>query len=470
MKPGRAGCHEGKYGPHTDDMHTPRTQYARSGGVNIAYQVLGDGPVDLVYSIGWISNIDIIWEEPSYADFLQRLASFSRLIVFDKRGTGLSDRVSIDALPTMEERMDDVRAVMDAAGSSRAALMGISEGGTLVTLFAATYPERTEALIVIGGYASGRRAMEQVGARTEEEWDRMLTWLEKHWGDDAARDTLRDRAPSRFNDEAFRAWWARNLRLSASPAAAAAITRMNRDIDVRPALEAIRAPTLIVHASGDRAIRADNGRYLAREIKGARYIELDSIDHLPWATQRDADAVVAAIQELVTGTAAPAADGKRQLATILYTDIVSSTEQAAAAGDRRWREVMEAHDAFARGEVQRARGRLVKTLGDGILATFDGPGRAVRCAASLREQARAAGIELRAGLHTGECEIIGDDIGGIAASIGARVSALAGPGEILVSSTVKDLVAGSGIEFADRGAHQLKGVPGEWRIYEVTHA
>jgi class 3 adenylate cyclase len=447
----------------------PQTRYAKSGDLSIAYQVVGDGPIDLVYVIGWVSNIDVVWEEPSYERFLRRLASFSRLIIFDKRGTGLSDPVSTVDLPTMEQRMDDVRAVMDAAGSEKAALLGISEGGPLCLLFAATYPRRTEAVAVIGSYARAARTVDAVGARTAEQWDKELTWLQQHWGDEVARQTLRARAPSVYGDPLFRDWWGRYLRASASPGAAAALARMNRQLDVRPALDAVTVPTLVIHASHDGAIQADNGRFLAKRIAGARYIEMDSRDHLPWVIGKDADTVVAAVQELLTGKS----DGHeptRILATVLYTDMVDSTKTAAAMGDKQWRKVVTTHEEVARREVDRARGKLVKTMGDGVLAMFDGPARAVRCAVALRDAIKPLGIETRAGLHTGEVELVNDDIAGIASSIGARVMALAAGGEVLVPHTVKDLVAGSGIVFEARGQHALKGVPGDWSIYAVTES
>lgn len=450
-------------------MAAPTTLYAKSGGTSIAYQVVGDGPVDLVYVIGWVSNIETVWEEPSYESFLRRLASFSRLIMFDKRGCGLSDRVNLNDLPTMEQRMDDMRAVMNAAGSERAALLGISEGGPLCILFGATYPERTHSISVIGGYASGLHATAGIGARTDEAWDKMVAYLERHWGDDAARETLRDRAPSRYNDMAFRDWWARYLRLSVSPSAAVALTQMNRQIDVRAALDAISAPTLIMHGSADRCIPVDNGRYLGRSIKGAQYLEFDSQDHLPWVVQKDADLVIAAIEKLVTGRASARDEARdRVLATVLFTDVVASTERAAELGDRSWKDVSAAHLASARQIVEGARGNLIKTMGDGVLATFDGPARAIRCAFELGEALRPLGLEMRAGLHAGEIELMPDgDISGIAVSIGSRVSQLADGSEVLVSNTVKDLVAGSGIEFDDRGSHSLKGVPGEWHLYSA---
>ena len=354
-------------------MPTHKTRYAKSGDVNIAYQVIGDGPLDIVFVMGWVSNIDHMWLEPSFARFLNGLASFSRLIIFDKRGTGLSDRVPADRFPTLEERMDDVRAVMDAARSERAALIGISEGGPMCALFAATYPERTQALIIIGGFARD----EGLHALTAEERDDLLRRIEKYWGWPVAIHTLRERAPSRFDDEGFRQWWDSYLRAAASPAAAVAHARMSLDIDVRHVLPAIRVPALVIHAAGDQVATIEGGRYLAQHIPGAKYVELNSRDHLPWVS--DADAVLGEIEEFLTGER-PHREPERVLATVLYTDIVSSTEQLASVGDRAWHDLLDAHHAVVRKELARFRGREVNTTGDGFLATFDGPARAIRCA------------------------------------------------------------------------------------------
>jgi pimeloyl-ACP methyl ester carboxylesterase len=442
----------------------PKTKYARSGDVNIAYQVVGDGPIDVVFVMGWVSNIDEFWTEPGFARFLNKLASFSRLIVFDKRGTGLSDRVSADRLPSLEVRMDDVRAVMDAAGSQRAAVIGVSEGGPMSALFAATYPERTRALVIIGGYARSMYAGDYPWGRSVEEYERYIHDMAVNWGGPVG---IRARAPSKADDPRFRDWWSGYLRAAASPGTAVALSRMNMSIDVRPVLPVISAPALIMHARDDGTLKVEHGRFLAEHIRGARYVELDSQDHLPWVT--DTDTVVGEIEEFLTG-ARHAVEPDRVLATVLFTDIVESTAHAAAMGDRRWREVLESHAATIETEVTRYQGRIVGDRGDGFVATFDGPARAIRCARALCDAVRPLGIEIRAGLHTGECEIIGGEIGGIAVHIGARVSALAGASEVLVSSTLKDLVAGSGIEFTDRGAHQLKGVPGEWRMFAVAGA
>ena len=426
----------------------PRIQYAKSDDVSIAYRVVGDGPLDVVFVQGWVSPIEQLMELPSYVRFVERLASFSRLILFDKRGTGSSDRVSINELPTLEQRMDDVRAVMDAVGSERAALVGSSEGGPMSILFAATYPERTTALVLIGTLAKfGHQPLE---------------WIEKHWGEGRGAALF---APSLADDPEFTKFMARFERQGASPSAAAALMKMNQDIDVRQILPAIRTPTLVMHRAGDRVIPVDRGREIARLIPDARYLELEGEDHLPYVG--DGDAIVDEVQEFLTGVR-PDPEPDRVLATILFTDIVGSTATTAEVGDRRWKELLDAYYSSARKELKRFRGREVKTTGDGLLATFDGPARGIRCATAVRDSARAIGIETRSGLHTGECEVMGEDIAGIAVDIGARVEAEAESGEVLVSSTVKDLVAGSGLEFEDRGVRQLKGVPGEWQLFAVT--
>ncbi len=440
-------------------MDRPQTRYARSGDVNIAYQVVGSGPRDLVFVMGWVSHLDYFWEEPSMARFLNRLAAFSRLILFDKRGTGLSDRVSINELPTLEQRMDDVRAVMDAVGSQRAALLGISEGGPMCALFAATYPERTSALVMYGGYARRLWDVDYPWGPTPAQRERFLEWIRQDWG--TALD-LDDRAPTVAGDQRFRSWWATYLSRSASPGAAVALTRMNADVDIRHILGTIRVPTLILHRLGDRTLSVGGARYMAERIPEAKYVELPGEDHLPWVG--DQDGLLDEIEEFLTGVRrGPEPD--RVLATVMFTDVVGSTKRAAQLGDRRWRELLELYHAAARKESERYRGRVVDTAGDGVLAVFDGPARAVRCAAAVTQAVRSLAMELRAGVHTGEVEMTEGRIGGIAVHIGARIVALAKADEILVSSTVKDLVAGSGLEFEERGAHTLKGVPGEWRLF-----
>lgn len=439
----------------------PETKYAKSNGLNIAYQVIGDGPLDLVFVMGWVSHLDYFWEEPSFARFLRRLASFSRLIAFDKRGTGLSDRVSIKELPTLEERMDDVRAVMDAAGSQRAALMGISEGAPLCALFAASYPERTSALVIIGGYARRIWDNDYPWGIKPEQRRAFLDEIKKDWGGPVG---LAERAPSMAHDERFRRWWATYLRMGASPGAVLALTEMNSQIDVRQVLPAIRVPTLILHRTGDLTLGVEQGRYMAEKVPGAKFVELPGDDHLPFVG--DQDALIDEVEEFLTGVR-PAHEPDRVLATVMFTDIVGSTERVRILGDRAWRDLLESHDAIVRKHLERYRGREVTTTGDGFLATFDGPARAIRCVCGIAGDLRAIGIEIRAGVHTGECEVRGEDIRGIAIHIAARVAELANPGEVLASGTVRDLVAGSGIEFQDRGAHTLKGISDEWRLFAI---
>jgi pimeloyl-ACP methyl ester carboxylesterase len=441
----------------------PQTRYAKSGEVNIAYQVVGEGPVDLVFVMGWASNIDEFWTEPSFSRFLSRLASFSRLILFDKRGTGLSDRVDESHLPTLEQRMDDVRAVMDAVGSKKAALLGISEGASMCALFAATYPDRTLAFMSFGGFARLIAGPDYPWARTEEQQQALVRLVQEAWGSQPVG--LEARVPSRVHDEAFRQWWTRYLVRSATPRTAAVLLRMNGQIDIRHVVPAIRVPTLIMHRAGDLTVPVGGGRFLAEHIAGAKLIEYPGEDHLPWTS--DSDKILGDIEEFVTGTRhAPEVD--RVLATVMFTDIVKSTERAAEIGDRKWRVLLQDFYGVARKNLGRYRGREIDTAGDGLFATFDGPARAVRCAQAINDDMPALGLAVRAGVHTGEVEIIGAKVGGIAVHIGARVAAEAAPGEVIVSSTVKDLVAGSGIRFEDRGRRPLKGVPGDWHLFRAA--
>ncbi len=443
-------------------MRRPETRFAKSGDAHIAYQVVGTGPRDLVYVPGWVSNVELNWEEPAYSRFLTRLASFARLILFDKRGTGLSDRVPDQEQPTLEQRMDDVRAVLDAVGSERAALFGVSEGGSMCALFSATYPERTAALFMYGSYARRQRASDYPWGQSDEDLAASLREIEQGWGGPVGRAI---RAPSAAHDERFMQFWASYLVQSASPQAALTLARMNAEIDVRPILSAIRVPTLILHREGDRIVRTEEARYLAEQIPAAKLVLLAGDDHLPWVG--DQDAVLDEIEECLTGIRrGPELD--RVLATVLFTDIVDSTKKAAELGDARWKGLLRAHDERARTELSRFRGVEVKTTGDGFLATFDGPARAVGCAHAIATSVRTLGIEIRAGCHTGEVELLDGDLGGIAVHIGARVASLAGAGEVLVSSTVKDLVVGSRLTFEDRGLHRLKGVPDQWHLYAVT--
>ena len=439
----------------------PETHYASSGGVSIAYQVLGDGPRDLLLVPGWVSNLDAHWEEPAVEQFFRRLASFSRLIRFDKRGTGLSDRV-VD-LPSLEVRMDDVRAVLDAVGSERAALFGYSEGGAMCALFAASHPARTSALIMAGAYARMMVAPGYTFGRTEEQIDAFLEQIARDWGGPVGIDI---RMPSRAGDPGFRDRWAHYLRASASPQAAAALLRMNAQVDIRHVLPSISVPTLILHSVNDLTLNVQHGRYLAEHIPGAKYVELRGPDHVPYLS--DSETITDEIEEFLTGVRhAPVID--RVLATVLFTDIVGATEKAASLGDRRWHQLLDSHHQAVRRELGRFRGREIDTAGDGFFAAFDGPARAVRCAGAICDSVRSLGIEVRAGVHTGECEIMGDKYGGIAVHIGARVAARADPGEVLVSSTVRDLVAGSGLAFEDRGVQSLKGVQGDWHLFAMAH-
>jgi pimeloyl-ACP methyl ester carboxylesterase len=442
----------------------PETRYARSGDVHIAYQVVGEGPFDLVFVPGFVSNVEAAWESPALARFFRRLASFSRLILFDKRGTGLSDRTS--QVFTLEQRMDDVRAVMDAAGSERAALFGVSEGGPMSVLFAATYPQRITALATYGSYARRSWGPDYAFGLRDQEWSAMFANIEQHWGAPQGRD-LTIWAPSIVDDRSLTESVAAYFRAAASPGAALAVMRMNREIDVRHVLPTVRVPTLIVHRTGDRAISVAHGRYMAQRIQGARLVELPGADHIAWFG--DADAILDEIEAFLTGVRrGPEPD--RVLSTIMFTDIVGSTERAADLGDRKWRDLLENYYALVRRALGHFRGREIDTAGDGFLAMFDGPARAVRCAHAISRDVASLGIGVRAGLHTGEVEMAGEKPGGIAVHIGARVATQAAAGEVLVSSTVKDLVAGSGIQFEDRGMHALKGVPGEWRLFLAARA
>jgi pimeloyl-ACP methyl ester carboxylesterase len=442
----------------------PETRYAKSGDVNIAYQVVGDGPFDLVFVPGWVQSFDPGWEIEAIKRFYLRLASFSRLILFDKRGIGLSDRVALDDLPTLETRMDDMRAVMDAVGLERAAVLGHSEGGAMCALFAATYPERTKALVMDGSSARTRWAPDYPIGATDDALEELERLIFESWGVEGTRSLLQQLAPSIAEDEEVVQAYARAAARAASPAAAAALTRMSAMIDIRHVLPAIRVPTLVMHRENE--VLAEASRYLGERIPGAKIVELSGSDHMPWLGEQDA--VLDEIQEFLTGVRPhPALD--RVLATVLFTDIVGSTERAAELGDRRWKELLDQHNALIRYELGRFRGRELGTAGDGFLATFDGPARAIACAASIRDQVRLLGLEIRAGLHTGELELNGSEIRGIAVHTGARVAAKAGPGEVLASSTVRDLVAGSGIQFEDRGERELKGV-GPWRLYSVVDA
>jgi class 3 adenylate cyclase len=442
-------------------MNRPKTQFAKSGDISIAYQLFGEGPLDLVFIPGFVSHVELAWESPLAARLYERLASFARVIVFDKRGTGLSDPV--EGVPTIEQRMDDVRAVLDAAGSERAAMFGVSEGAPMSIVFSATYPDRTTALVLYGGMARTTWAEDYPWAQPADVLlEGSAEWLVPHMDEGALLEVM---APSIAEDPGQREFFARFQRYAASPAMLLQLFAMFLDIDVRAVLPTIHVPTLVLHRRGDRAVNRRAGQWMAEQIPGSRYIELAGIDHSPFAG--DTDTLVDEVEEFLTGIRR-GTEIDRVLATVMFTDIVGSTERASQLGDRRWREVLELHGATLRKELARFRGREVKTMGDGFMATFDGPARAIKCGQAIASAVANEGLQVRVGLHTGDVEVMGDDVGGIAVNIAARVGALAGPGEVLVSSTVTDLVAGSGIAFAERGAHQLKGVPDEWRLYSVV--
>ena len=443
-----------------------QTRYARSGDVNIAYQVLGDGPFDVVWVPPSVTHVELIWEIPGLAAYLQRIASFARLILFDKRGTGMSDRVS--GAPSLETRMDDVRAVMDAAGSERAALIGVSEGGPMAILFAATYPARAWALVLEGSVARTRWAPDWPWGVRDDEYERGVAQEERDWGTPEFGSAIAEFLAPSGTDEDKRAL-ATMIRQGASPGAATALSRMNFEIDVRAALGAVHVPTLVLNTEEDLEFIAANARYLAEHIPGARHVRIPGRDHAlfaahPEITLREIEQFVRDAWEARDATT----EADRVLATVLFTDIVGSTERAIELGDAGWRELLETHHALVRRQLARFRGREIDTAGDGFFASFDGPARAIRCACSIADGVRELGLDVRAGLHAGECELVDGKVGGIAVHIGARVAANAQAGEVVVSGTVKDLVAGSGIPFEDRGAVELKGIPGEWRLFSVA--
>ena len=446
-------------------MEVPETRYAKSGDVSIAYQVFGQGAVDLVFVVGWVSNVELGWEEPLIVRFYEGLASFSRLILFDKRGTGLSDRVPDGELPNLETRMDDVRAVMDAAGSDRAVLLALPLGAPMSVLFAATYPERVVGLALYDPVARMTWAPDWPWGRTPEEYRKTLEEIEQDWGTlRDAMSNLRESAPSLVGDERLIRWFATFLRRSASPGAAIALERMSMDMDVRHVLSAVRVPSLVL--AREEGQQADQAREVAARIPNARYVHLPGRDSLFFAPNQDS--LLEEVERFVAEIQKEEVDLDRVLATVLVTDIVESTRRASELGDHAWKELMQAHDAEVRRHLGRHRGKEVDTAGDGFLATFDGPARAVRCARAVVDALRDLGIPVRAGLHTGEVELAEEKVRGIAVHIGARVCAMANPGEVLVSSTVRDLVAGSQLTFADRGAHALKGVPGQWHLFAAT--
>jgi class 3 adenylate cyclase len=443
-------------------VDVPDIKYARSGDVAIAYQVVGEGPLDIVFVRGTLADLLAAWDQPLFVDHVQGLAGSGRVLLFDKRGSGLSDPVR--QVPTLETRMDDIRAVMDAAGSDRAVLWAAHEGTRIALLFAATYPERTRALVLYEPTARGLWAPDYPWATGEEEWRQELRTIGRRWGD---REYLAERifrlAPSRAEDEAFVDWFVWYMRRSASPAEAVAFHRMSAEGDVRDVLATVRAPTLVLHRTAAR----EEAEYVVRALRDASRVEVDGLrDWFSWADPERNDVLLRETRRFVEGLSTPPSDD-RVLATVLFTDIVGSTGKAAELGDAGWRALVQRHHALVRGELARFRGEELDTAGDGFFAAFDGPGRAIECALAIREAVRSLGLELRAGLHTGECERIDGKLGGIAVPTGARVAGLAGAGEVLVSQTVKDLVAGAGIAFEDRGEHELRGIPGTWRVYAV---
>jgi pimeloyl-ACP methyl ester carboxylesterase len=446
-------------------VEAPEVQYAKSGDVNIAYQVSGQGPFDLVTVLGFVTHIEIEGSLPTFAPVLEQFSSFSRLIRFDKRGTGMSDRVS--GAPALETRMDDVRAVMDAVGSRRAAFYGVSEGAAMSMLFAATYPERTAALVIRSAYPRTMWAPDYPWGRTEEEYEREVARDLRLFGPrDQASEAMR--ALGRFDEEGVRAFLD-IVRFGSSPGSLAALHRMNKEIDIRHVLPAVRVPTLVLHGSEDAIVPLEVARYVASQIPNARVVEIPRAGHL--AIGERAAAIAAEIERFLKDVWEAGGweeeEPDRVLATVLFTDIVDSTAKAVELGDRAWRQLLARHHAVIRRELVRFRGAELDAAGDGFFARFDGPARAIRCACAITEGVRELGLEVRAGLHTGECELIDGKVGGIAVHIGARVAKEAHPGEVLVSSTVKDLVAGSGLRFRERGSAMLKGVPDEWRLYAV---
>ena len=438
-------------------MEPIRTRYAKNGDINIAYQVFGEGNVDLVMIPGFISHIENYWDEPNLARWLRKFGSFSRVILFDKQGTGLSDRSS--KAPGMDERMDDVSAVMDAEGIEQAAIFGISEGGSLATLFAASHPERSQALILYGAFAQFKSWF-----ATQEDLEGLFQYIDAAWG---SGESIPMFAPTMASDPAFKEWWGKFERLGASPGAAKKIMQLNSQIDITDILPSVNVPTLVIHRKDDTNVNVEGGRMLAERIPNAKYIELPGIDHLPMVGENP-NRILDEIAQFLTGEWGPV-ETECVLATVLFTDIADATKRAADLGDQRWRDLLENHHSRVRGELGHFRGKEIDTSGDGFFATFDGPARGIRCACAIQDSVSSLGINLRAGLHTGECELMGDKVSGLAVHIGARVMEKSDPGEVYVSSTVKDLVAGSGLQFLDRGKHDLKGIPGEWRLFQVEH-
>ncbi|MFZ1701357.1 MAG: alpha/beta fold hydrolase [Pyrinomonadaceae bacterium] len=439
----------------------PETHYVQNGDVNIAYQVVGNGQIDVVFVMGWVSHLEYFWKHHLFASFLDRLASFSRLILFDKRGTGLSDRVPLSELPTLEQRMEDVHAVMDAVGSEKAVLVGVSEGGPMSSVFAATYPERTAGLVMIGTYAKRIRDDDYPWAPTEEQRDAFFDLMRSEWGGPVG---ISERAPSMADDPEFRGWWAEYLRMGASPGAAVALTKMNAEIDVREVLPLIQVPTLVIHRSGDICLKVEEGRFVASQIPNAKYVELGGIDHLPFVGEQDE--VLDEIEQFVTGVRF-ADEYDRVLATVMSVSFADATGEAERLGDGEWNEMLGRSHEFMHRQLEFFKGREISVGDEETLAAFDGPARAIRCAIAINEAAGRSGVEIRTGLHTGECDVRGDVLSGFAVDLSHQIGQLSAGGNILVSRTVKDLVAGSGLAFHEIGLKTFDGVDGEWRLFSV---
>jgi class 3 adenylate cyclase len=442
-------------------MHGPETRYVSVSGADVAYQVLSEGPLDLLYFYGMGSHIEFAWESPAYADFYMRLAAFSRLIMFDRRGTGSSDGISRNAIPTWEEWTEDIVAVLDAAGSRRACILAAIDSGPIAILFAAMHPERVSALVLFNTTARFVEADDYPIGVAPEAADALVQFIATGWG---TEELTRLANPSMADDAEWIRFSSKAIRLSATPSTAAVLFDYILRNDVRQALPLIQAPTLVLHAKDNALVPITQGRYLAEHIDGATFVELPGGDS---TTTPELYVIADEVAEFLTGER-PVVEVERILTTVVFTDIVGSTARAASLGDQQWRALLDSHDRTVRDELRRFRGREINTTGDGFVASFDGPGRAIRCAQAISQSTHKLGIELRIGLHTGECEVRGDDLGGLAVHIAARVGALAGPGDIVVSGTVKDLVVGSGIEFVDRGDHELKGVPGSWKLFAVA--
>ncbi len=442
--------------------HKPETHYVLNGDVNIAYQVIGEGDLDIVFVMGWVSHLEYFWEEPHFAAFLNRLASFSRLILFDKRGTGLSDRVPLSELPTLEQRMEDVHAVMDKVGSERAVLIGVSEGGPMCSLFAATYPERTTALVMIGTYAKRIKDEDYPWGVSLEDREAFFEMMQHDWGKPVG---IEERAPSMADDEDFRDWWATYLRMGASPGAAVALTKMNAEIDVRNVLPTVRVPTLVIHRKGDLCLKVEEGRFVASLIPGCKYVELDGIDHLPFVG--DQEVILDEIEEFLTGVK-HAGEYDRVLATVMNIKIVDPQAEAQTRGAEDWQNLLEGSREYVRRQLKLFKGKEISYDENGVLATFDGPARAIRCAKAITTSAQRLSIKVKTGLHTGECDILEDKLGGFAVELAREIAEEAKLGEILASRTVKDLVAGSGIEFQEHGSKTFSNTQSGWRLFRIN--